>query len=229
MNDTPDDQPWQRTAADVFASIGLPTAAGDDWSQYDLDTGTTAVEQAEENRGRAAEYFKANTPERFRHAIATHPAVTDWVTRYLLDPAVAGDLVLMGGTGSGKSHQAYGALASIGQSGQPLVRWVAESMPDLQARMLPSSGLNLETEFNRVANAPLLLLDELGANKGSDWADAITFRLVDRRYNRCLPTIYTTNIPINELKLALGDRINSRLAQTATKVKLNDGDRRRAA
>lgn len=229
MNDIPDDQPWQRTATDVFASMGLPATADGDWSAYDLDTDMTAEEQAEENRTRAAEYFQANTPDRFRHAIATHPAVTDWVTRYLLDPAVAGDLVLMGGTGSGKSHQAYGALAAIGNSGRPLVRWVAESMPDLQARMLPSSGVSLETEFNRVANAPLLLLDELGANKGSDWADAITFRLVDRRYNRCLPTIYTTNIPINELKLALGDRINSRLAQTATKVKLNDGDRRRAA
>lgn len=229
MNPNPDNKPWQRTAADVFASIGLPTTPNADWSGYDLDTATTAEEIAEENRARAAEYFRANTHERFRHASADHPAVTDWVTRYLLDPAVAGDLVLMGGTGSGKSHQAYGALAAIGDSGQPLVRWVAESMPDLQARMLPSSGVNLETEFNRVANAPLLLLDELGANKGSDWADAITFRLVDRRYNRCLPTIYTTNIPIGQLKLFLGDRVNSRLAQTATKVKLNDGDRRRAA
>lgn len=228
MNDN-DDQHWQRTAANVFASMGLPTTADGDWSGYDLDTDTTAEELADDNRARAAEYFLANTPDRFQHAIATHPAVTDWVTRYLLDPAVAGDLVLMGGTGSGKTHQAYGALAAIGESGRPLVRWVAESMPDLQARMLPSSGVNLETEFNRVANAPLLLLDELGANKGSDWADAITFRLVDRRYNRCLPTIYTTNIPLEQLKLALGDRINSRLAQTATKVKLNDGDRRRAA
>lgn len=228
MNDTPD-QRYQRTADDVFAALGLPVGTDGDWSGYDLDTDMTAEEQADENRARAAEYFLANTPDRFRHAIASHPKVTDWVTRYLLDPAVAGDLVLMGGTGSGKSHQAYGALAAIGNSGRPLVRWVAESMPDLQARMLPSSGVNLETEFNRVANAPLLLLDELGANKGSDWADAITFRLVDRRYNRCLPTIYTTNIPLNELKLALGDRVNSRLAQTATKVKLNDGDRRRAA
>ena len=229
MNDNPDDQAWQRTAANVFANLGLPATADGDWSRYDLDTDTTAEEQAADNRARAAEYFLANTPDRFRHAIADHPAVTDWVTRYLLDPAVAGDLVLMGGTGSGKTHQAYGALAAIGNSGQPLVRWVAESVPDLQARMLPSSGVSLETEFNRIANAPLLLLDELGANKGSDWADAITFRLVDRRYNRCLPTIYTTNIPIEQLKLALGDRVNSRLAQTATKVKLDGIDRRRAA
>lgn len=228
MNDIPN-QPYQRTANDVFASLGVPAGTDCDWSGYDLDTDMTAQERVEENRARAAEYFLTNTPDRFRHAIASHPQVTDWVTRYLLDPAVAGDLVLVGGTGSGKTHQAYGALAAIGNSGQPLVRWVAESVPDLQARMLPSSGVNLETEFNRVANAPLLLLDEIGANKGSDWADAITFRLVDRRYNRCLPTIYTTNIPLNELKLALGDRVNSRLAQTATKVKLNDGDRRRAA
>lgn len=229
MNNTPDDQRWQRTAANVFASMGLPTTTDGDWSGYDLDTDMTAEEQAEENRARAAEYFQANTPARYRHAVATHPAVTDWVTRYLLDPAVAGDLVLMGGTGSGKTHQAYGALAAIGNSGQPVVRWVAESAPDLQARMLPSSGVNLESEFNRIANAPLLLLDDLGASKGSDWAEAVTFRLVDRRYNRCLPTIYTTNIPLEQLKRFLGDRVNSRLAQTATKVKLNDGDRRRAA
>ena len=229
MNDTPDNQAWQRTAADVFAAIGVPTTADGDWSRYDLDTDTTAEEQAADNRARAAEYFQANTPARYRHAIANHPAVTDWVTRYLLDPAVAGDLVLMGGTGSGKTYQAYGALAAIGNSGQPFVRWVAESAPDLHVRMLPSSGVSLEAEFNRVANAPLLLLDDLGAAKGSDWSESVIFRLVDRRYNRCLPTIYTTNIPMAQLKVVLGDRVNSRLAQTATKVKLNDGDRRRAA
>lgn len=229
MNNTPDDKPWQRTADNVFASLGLPTSADSDWSAYDLDTDTTAAEVAAENRARAAEYFRANTPARYRHAIADHPAVTDWVTRYLLDPAVAGDLVLMGGTGSGKTHQAYGALAAIGNSGQPFVRWVAESAPDLHVRMLPSSGVHLETEFNHVANAPLLLIDDLGAAKGSDWSESIIFRLVDRRYSRCLPTIYTTNIPIEQLKRVLGDRVNSRLAQTATKIKLDGIDRRRAA
>lgn len=229
MSDTPNSNTWRRTADDVFATLGLPAATDGDWSGYDLDTDTNAEEQAADNRARAAEYFLANTPERFRHAIADHPAVTDWVTRYLLDPAVAGDLVLMKGTGSGKTYQAYGALAAIGNSGQPFVRWVGETAPDLHVRMLPSSGVSLEAEFNRVANAPLLLLDDLGAAKGSDWSESVIFRLVNRRYNRCLPTIYTTNIPMAQLKVVLGDRVNSRLAQTATRVKLNDGDRRRAA
>lgn len=224
---TSDDQPRHRTAADIFATLGLPATTNDDWSDYDLDTTSGAEEFAADNRARAAEYFQANAPARYRHAIASHPAVTDWVTRYLLDPAVAGDLVLLGGTGVGKTYQAYGALAAIGQSGRPLIRWIAESAPDLYARLRPSSGLPLEPEFNRVANAPLLLIDDLGAAKGTDWTEETTFRLIDRRYNRCLPTIYTTNLPHAELKKLLGDRVNSRLRQTSTQINLDGPDRRR--
>jgi len=42
-----------------------------------------------------------------------------------------------------------------------------------------------------------------------------------------LPTLITTNLPIPELRTALGDRVTSRLAEMTERVVLTGPDRRR--
>lgn len=187
-----------------------------------------AAEQAEWNRQRARAYYQRNALPLFRHAFADHPDVLDWVSRYLLDPALAGSLMLFGVTGAGKTFQAFGAFAAIADSGTPAFVWVADTEPDLYARLRPSSGRISEEEFARVADAPLLLIDDLGAARDSDWTEEVMFRLVNHRHGRCLPTIFTTNVSLEKLKGALGERINSRLRQMCTLIVLDGPDRRQA-
>jgi DNA replication protein DnaC len=214
-----------RTAAEVFYEVGLNVSALAAVPSRESDVD----DAAEWNRERAGTYFRTHAPAMFRHASASHPAVLDWVGRYLLDPAVAGSVALLGATGSGKTYQAYGALAAVGDSGRPPVRWVAKSVPDLYARLRPSSGINTEIEYEAVADAPLLLLDDLGAAKTSEWTEEITFRLIDRRYVQCLPTIVTTNLPLPKLRDILGDRVSSRLRQMCTMIAVKGDDRRGSA
>lgn len=225
-----DDKPKPRTLAEILAARGvnLDRLRAEPASQTDAYT-MSATEAAEWNRERACRYFQRHTPAMFRHAYADNPAVLDWVERYLLDPAVAGSLALLGATGTGKTYQAYGALAAIGRSGRRPVGWTARSVPDLFARLRPSSGIDTDAEYEKVATAELLLLDDLGAAKGSDWTEEITFRLIDRRYANCLPTIVTTNLPLPKLRDMLGDRVSSRLRQMCAMVAIEGNDRRRAA
>lgn len=229
----PNDKPKPRTLEEILASKGVDldkiraeaAASPHPYKPFVM----SPDEIAQWNRERCANYFHKYTPAMFRHAYADNPAVLDWVERYLLDPAVAGSLALLGTTGTGKTYQAYGALAAIGNSGRPPVGWVARSVPDLFARLRPSSGIDTDAEYEKVANSELLLLDDLGAANQTDWTEEITFRLIDRRYANCLPTIVTTNLPLPKLRAMLGDRVSSRLRQMCAMVSIEGDDRRRAA
>lgn len=91
----------------------------------------------------------------------------------------------------------------------------------------PRAGHDGERELQTLARCPLLLLDDLGAAKTSEWTEELTYRLINHRYEHMLPTLITTNLPIPELRSALGDRVASRLAEMTERVILTGPDRRR--
>jgi DNA replication protein DnaC len=107
------------------------------------------------------------------------------------------------------------------------VRWRATTAADLYADLRPRPGVDSERELAAFARCPLLLLDDLGAAKASEWVEEVTYRLVNRRYNHLLPTLITTNLPISDLRDHLGDRVTSRLAQMTDRVAFEPVDRRR--
>lgn len=169
-------------------------------------------------------------PPRYRTALADHPDVAAWVELFRADPSTAPSLLINGPTGTGKTHQAHGALRAAVTAGQrPRIAWRAITAPDLYAALRPRQGVDTETEMQQWRNAGLLLLDDLGAAKSSEWTEEVTYRLIDHRYTHCLPSIFTTNVPTADLREHLGDRVASRLAEMCTRVTLTGADRRRAA
>jgi DNA replication protein DnaC len=107
------------------------------------------------------------------------------------------------------------------------LRWEATTAADLYAAQRPQQGGDPEQQLWRLARSPLLLLDDLGAAKQSPWTEELTYRLVNHRYNQLLPTLVTTNLPVAELRDAVGDRVASRLAEMTERVILTGHDRRR--
>ncbi|MFD5327367.1 ATP-binding protein [Streptomyces sp. NPDC127092] len=183
------------------------------------------------------EALSAGMPPRYRAAVADHPQVLAWV-RTVAGAAVApnqgarrqvttGPSLLMAGVvGAGKTHQAYGAVRRLVQSGVG-VRWRATTAADLYADLRPRPGADSERELATVSRCPLLIIDDLGAAKASEWVEVVTYRLINRRYNYELPTLITTNLAIRDLRAHLGDRVASRLAQMTTRVEFEQVDRRR--
>ena len=47
---------------------------------------------------------------------------------------------------------------------------------------------------------PLLILDDLGIERNSEFALEQVFNVIDSRYRSCKPLIVTTNLTLNELK-----------------------------
>lgn len=176
----------------------------------------------------------------YRTATADHPNVQTWANDLItttreqsagrIVPTIGRhrSLLLLGPTGVGKTHQAYGALRYLAPTGIRL-SWTATSSADMYAALRPRSGVDSETEFRRFAHAPLLLVDDLAAAKSSEWTEEINFRLVNHRYENQLPTILTSNVLPKELADRVGDRVSSRLIEMCDRVVIQGDDRRRRA
>lgn len=180
--------------------------------------------------------WQTATPYRYQNATAQHPDICDWADRAAADYRSAGFLVLTGPIGTGKTHQAYGALRRIAEAGPKQFEMIATTAPDMYGRLRPGgSDKGTEHELKRLFRVPLLLVDDLGTEKLSEWTEEATYRLVNERYNECLPLIITTNFLVRatsggastDLVTRLGDRLASRLAQTANVVRLDGPDLRR--
>lgn len=182
--------------------------------------------------------LSAGMPPRYRAAVADHSQVLAWV-RAVGEAAVApspgarrqvttGPSLLMAGVvGAGKTHQAYGAVRELVKGGLG-VRWRATTAADLYAELRPRQGVDSERDLAAVSRCPLLIIDDLGAARATEWTEEITYRLINRRYNHLLPTLITTNLRISDLRAHLGDRVASRLAQMTTRVEFEPVDRRRS-
>lgn len=164
-------------------------------------------------------------PPRYRAAVADHPGVLEWVQQFQQDPTSAPSLLILGPTGVGKTYQAYGALRSavVGYA----YGFKVTTSADLMAGLRPRPGVDTEEVMSGYRNTDLLLIDDFGVAKQSEWVEETLYRVINGRYERMLPTIYTTNLAVAQLRDALGDRIASRLAETCTRVLLEGGDRRR--
>lgn len=134
-------------------------------------------------------------------------------------------------TGTGKTHTAYAALRLYSESVQH-ADWKATSAAALLGDLRPAPGRDTEAALNAHINASLLLLDDLGAAKSSEWVEEVLYRIIDARYNNCLPTIFATNVASpDELATRLGERTASRLTEMCRGhvIVLKGADRRRAA
>lgn len=212
-----------------------------------VDDGPTPDEPGhpEYHRRRRAEWalkrWHTATPPRYRRADTTHPTIQAWADRVADDPETAGSLLLTGTTGTGKTHQAYGALRRIAAAGPTHYEIRATTAADMYGLLRPKgSERGAEEELRRLCRVPLLLLDDLGSAKTSEWTEEVTYRLINERYNACRPTIYTSNLPADsrdehgtpqgpDLVTALGERIVSRLAQDTTVIAMTGPDLRRAS
>lgn len=119
-----------------------------------------------------------------------------------------GWLVLMGGYGCGKTHLAA-AIANfrVALGHAVLFVVVPDLLDHLRASYAPNSTAGLDERLEEIREAPLLILDDLGAHNSTPWAQEKLFQILNYRYNGRLPTVITTNQRLEDLD----PRITSRL------------------
>ena len=108
------------------------------------------------------------------------------------------------------------------------------SLPRLLARIrrtydADAGQLSYLEFFERLTSVDLLQIDDLGAEKRSDWVLEQLYAIVDERYASNRSMVVTTNMKLTELEEQIGERTVSRLAEICDVLPLHGDDRRYAA
>jgi DNA replication protein DnaC len=132
----------------------------------------------------------------------------EYAANYARNPQ--GWLVLRGGYGSGKTHLAAAIANDRLKNGHPALFVVVPDLLDhLRSAYSPTSDVTYDQRFEEIRAYPLLILDDLGSQSNTPWADEKLFQIFNYRYNARLPTVITTNCELEEIEIRIRSRLNS--------------------
>ncbi len=111
------------------------------------------------------------------------------------------DWIAFSGTyGCGKTHLAAAIANKRDELGEPALFVVVPDLLDhLRAAYSPNSVVSYDKRFDEVRKAPLLVLDDLGTESATPWAEEKLYQLFNYRYNARLATIITLS-SLSDLK-----------------------------
>ncbi|MFZ7124744.1 MAG: ATP-binding protein [Desulfobacterales bacterium] len=160
-------------------------------------------------------------------------------------------LYITGPAGTGKTHLLAAVMRHAILTADPavLIRDDHHHAPPLKKYTVPSAdrfplfisiprilqqirasfnggGGSEETILSRCAEAPVLLLDDLGAEKASDWVRQTVYLIIDDRYTSMRRTMITSNLSLDGIAQVLDDRIASRIAGMCQVLRMTGKDRR---
>lgn len=152
------------------------------------------------------ETFQINLPGLTKTQAQSLNTAFDAAQAYAANPE--GWLLLEGTYGCGKTHLAA-AVGNYRLQYETAVLFI--TTPDLLDHLRNTYGANSDVGydemFDRMRSAPMLILDDLGVENPSAWAQEKLFQLLNHRYSHMLPTVITTNADLD----MLDPRIRSRL------------------
>ena len=193
----------------------------------------------------------AHIPPRYEHCTihnfynveheASKYLALDWSSKFIQEYlSISRDegrgLLFVGSVGVGKTHLAVAILRELieryGVRG--LFYQFGILLKEIQNSYNPVSQTSELKVLEPVLNADVLVLDELGASKPTDWVRDTMMQIINTRYNEKRVTIFTTNyrdIAENEkaetLEDRIGTRIRSRLYEMCKTIQIDGEDYRR--
>jgi DNA replication protein DnaC len=111
-----------------------------------------------------------------------------------------GWLIFLGPSGSGKTHLACAVASHRLKLGEPAFYITAADLLDhLRSAFSPASDTTYDELFEQVKNVPLLALDDLTLGSATAWAKEKMEQLLHHRFNSRLPTLITTDVPLERM------------------------------
>ena len=150
-------------------------------------------------------------------------------------PAVDRGLLMMGTVGVGKTHLAVSILKGLTERGFDCLFYEFSTLlKEIQDSYNPQTETSELSVLSPVLNADILVLDELGASKPTEWVRDTMTHIINSRYNERKFTIFTTNYlddrrdPREDtLEDRIGIRARSRLYEMCKTVIIAGEDHRK--
>lgn len=204
-----------------FMECNCPAAVAERQAEKDAER---KAKEAEKAQARA----RAGIPRRFLHAQSTDAAE-------LAKAVHKGETLFITGTvGTGKTHLAAAICTELQRMGD---RFKFKTSVGLIREFEDAMRQNkCETAIlAKLAKTPVLVIDDLGKERITNWTYERIFDLLDMRYNEMRPSIITSNFTMSELAARLASNgcasenataMISRLKQTSHTITLKGQDRR---
>lgn len=163
-----------------------------------------------------------------RYESAQYQEVPDNIKQlFELIPETRRGIYIHGGVGTGKTHVAFALYKEAQEKKIACLLWNTTEMFRefrLDIRRLPNEARGVEEAL--IKDRGLVIFDDIGAEKLTDWVAETFYLIINKRYEEMLPTIFTSNLTIPELADKIGDRTVSRIVEMCEIVKLDGKDRR---
>lgn len=139
-----------------------------------------------------------------------------------------------GPVGSGKTHAMLAMMNHIvyllvenGKDPSTDIYWSSTSLlVDQMREAVGSDNQSVMELVKKIQRKPFMFLDDFGSQKSTDFGTEKLMNILDHRVNMNLPTFFTTNCNVKELKETFGERLFSRIANLSVVVEIQGKDRR---
>lgn len=137
--------------------------------------------------------------------------------------------LMLGTVGTGKTHLSIGVALAVMINGNSAVFTSASKIFRAIKDTYSKSSYQKESEVMAIyTQCDLLIIDEVGVQRGSDFEKEAFFDVINERYENMRPTIILSNLTIDEIKVFLGERVFDRLRENGGKAFLLDWPSHRA-
>ena len=138
-------------------------------------------------------------------------------------------LILTGPVGCGKTHLLIGTIKELAQQHYSLIKSMHfRTLIDLLGMLKLAMKEDKSEQLTRVfMNTNVLVLDDLGAERLTEWSKEVLYKIINHRYEQRYIILASTNLSVEELVERFDNRIISRLFEMCQGIIMKGADYRR--
>lgn len=144
---------------------------------------------------------------------------------FAIDGNERNSLIISGNVGTGKTHLAAAIANKLVSKGIPvLFATFGEHLEHIKEEY---DHTDKKEYLSRMKNIPMLVIDDIGKEKPTEWSQQVLFDVMNFRYEHKYPMVITTNLGERDLREHIGDALYSRACEMCSLVITKGGDQRR--